>query len=455
MQVLEQADADSGAVESSQTSLPPGPQLPGIFQGLSYLLAEEWVLKTATRRYGDLFTVRMPSFGNVVVIADPSLVRQVFTVSEQFLEVGDAQQPLEVVYGPTSVLLSDGAAHRRIRRLLVPPLRRGAIARYRELIVQATHRILDSWPVGRPFEMLEQMRVLSREIIMRVVLGLDDERQLEHFSEILETMLHYASSEQMTVRYFARSIGGLSTWRSFNRARSKFDDLLYQEIARRRDSSGDSDSLLSLLLQASSSDGAPLDDQTLRDQLMTLIVGGHETPASALAWMFERLVRHPAALQRATAEALEGDREDYAECVIQETLRLRPPLSFVARRVKTPFRLGDFVLPPGTLVIPYFLLIHRRADLYPDPLSFRPSRFSDNAPPAYGWVPFGGGAHACLGGHFAYMEIKAILQTVLRRAILAPATERDEPIVRKTVTYVPKHGARVTLQARRPPHAHA
>jgi cytochrome P450 len=438
------------SVPTSASSLPPGPRLPRLVQGLLYLLSEERMLNMATQKYGDVFTVRMPSFGNVVVISDPALVRQVFTVSEEFLEVGDAQQPLEVIYGPTSVLLSDGAAHRRIRRLLVPPLRRNSIAGYRELIAHATDRLLASWPVGEPFAMLAQMRELSREIILRVVLGLSDEQQLERWSRPLANMLHFASSEQMTVRYFARSVGGLSTWRGFNRARSEFDRLLYHEIARRRqDSTADADDLLSVLLRSSTQEGTPLDDQTLRDQLMTLIVGGHETPASALAWLFERLVRHPAVLERLTAEALDCNGDAYAQCVIQETLRLRPPLAFVARRVKTPFQLGDHLLPPGTLVVPYFLLIHRRAELYPDPLAFRPERFLSTGPPAYGWVPFGGGAHACLGGHFADLEIKTILQTVLRGGVLATVADSDEPIVRKTVTYVPKYGARVTLHSRR------
>lgn len=432
------------------TGLPPGPRLPALIQGLSYLLSEERMLNLAMRKYGDVFTVKMPSFGNVVVIADPDLVKQIFTVGDDFLEVGDAQQSLEVIYGPTSVLLSDGAQHRRLRKWLVPPLRRNSITRYRTLIEQATARVMSTWPVDEPFAMLEQMRTLSCEVILRVVLGLEDEQTLQRWSVPLRKLLHYASSEQMTVRYFARSLGGLSTWRGFNRTRVRCDQLLYEEIARRRrDPDPRGEDLFSLLLRSSTDTGQPIDDRTLRDQLMTLVVGGHETPASALAWIFERLVRHPAALERLTAEALEGESDAYAEAVIQETLRLRPPLSFVARRVKVPFQLGRDLLAPGTLVVPYFLLLHRRADLYPEPLAFRPERFLDARPPAYGWAPFGGGTHACLGGHFSYLEIKTILQTVLRGGVLAGVQERDEPIVRKTITYVPKHGAMVTLQARR------
>jgi cytochrome P450 len=436
------------------TSLPPGPRFPGLLQGISYLLLEERMVNLAVKRYGDVFTVRMPSLGNVVVISDPALVRQIFTVSEELLEVGDAQQPLEVVYGPTSVLLSDGPDHRRIRRLLVPPLRPKSIERYREIIERAANRLLVSWPVGESFAMLPQMRALSCEIILRVVLGLDDERDLERWSLPLRRMLHFAGSEQMTVRYFARSLGGLSTWRGFNRARAECDALLYEEIARRRRTpASNADDVLGLLLRSSTLAGEPLDDRTLRDQLMTLIVGGHETPASALAWTFERLVRHPAVLERLTAEALAGDEDSYAEAVMNETLRVRPPLSFVARRVKTPFRLGDHMLAPGTMVVPYFLLIHSRSSLYPEPLAFKPERFLNVRPPAYGWVPFGGGAHACLGGHLAYLEIKTVLHTVLRSAVFATVVGEDEPIVRKTITYVPKNGARVTLRARRQPAA--
>lgn len=436
-------------LQPPRTSLPSGPRLPGLLQGLSYLLWEERMVKLVVRKYGDVFTVRMPSLGNVVVIADPDLVRRVFTVAERFLEVGDAQQPLEVLYGPTSVLLSDGAGHRYLRRLLVPPLRRSSIERYRQVIAQAAERMLASWPVGVPFAMLPQMRELSCEIILRVVLGIEHANELERWSVPFRKMLALAGSEQMTVRYSARALGGLRTWRTFNRARAECDALIYEEIGRRRGHPDpQADDVLGVLLRSSTHDGRQLDDLTLRDQLMTLIVGGHETPAGALAWAFERLVRHPQMLERLAREALDGGDSGYAEAVIHETLRVRPPLAFVARRVKSPFRLGDHVLAPGTVVLPYFMLIHGRADLYPEPQVFRPERFLKERPPAYGWVPFGGGAHACLGAHFAYLEIKTILHTVLRGVELATVVDQGEPVVRKTITYIPKHGARVTVKAR-------
>jgi cytochrome P450 len=425
--------------------MPPGPRLPSALQGLAYLAAEKRLIDLAVRRYGDVFSARMPSLGNVVVISDPALVRQIFTVDEQYLEVGDAQQPLEVVYGPTSVLLSDGAEHRRLRKLLVPPLRPGAIEDYRAIIERATERLLPSWPVGRPFPMLPQMRALSCDVILQVVLGINDAQERDRWSRTFLRMLHLAGSEQMTVRYFLRSLGGLSTWRSFKRAKADCDALLYAEIARRRaQPDREGNDILTLLARSEQ-----LDDRTLRDQLMTLIVGGHETPAGALSWSFERLVRHPAALRRLTDEAVDGRKDSYAQAVVQETLRVRPPLSFVARRVTAPFRLGRYTLSPGTLVVPYFLLIHARPELYEAPMEFRPERFLDRRPPAYGWVPFGGGAHACLGGHFSYLDMKTVLHTVLRSAVLATEETAGERIVRKTITYVPEKGARVTLRARR------
>jgi cytochrome P450 len=438
--------ADGSLAEPENvTSLPPGPRLPSVLQGLSYLLAEKSTVDLATRRYGEIFTTRMPSLGNVVVISNPALVRQIFTVGETYLEVGEAQQPLEVVYGPTSVLLSDGAEHRRLRKLLVPPLRPGAVAHYREIVERTTARMLSSLPLGKPFPMLDQMRALSCDVILQVVLGIRDPQERERWSRPFRRMLHFAGSEQMTIRYCMRSLGGLSTWSSFQRARAECDSLLYGEIARRRAVPDENaNDILTLLLRS-----GQLDDRTLRDQLMTLIVGGHETPAGALAWAFERLVRHPAALERLTAEAIQGDEDSYAEAVVQETLRVRPPLSFVARRVTKPFRLGSHTLPPGTTIVPYFSLIHHRPDLYERPSEFLPERFLGAHPPAYGWVPFGGGAHACLGGHFAYLEIKTVLHTVLRGAVFDTVAGSDEPIVRKTITYVPKRGARVVLRARR------
>jgi cytochrome P450 len=240
-------------------------------------------------------------------------------------------------------------------------------------------------------------------------------------------------------------------WRRFDRARAACDRLIYAEIARRRRNPGleQADDVVALLLRARTEDGEALDDALVRDQLITLVVGGHETPASTLAWAFERLVRHPHAMARLTEEAREGSTHDYAEAVIQETLRLRPPIVFVARRVKAPFELAGHLLPEDTLVIPYFPLIHRRPELYPQPLAFQPERFEGVRPPRYGWVPFGGGAHACLGGQFAYLELETVLHALTRRGTFAAPRRRDEPMRRKTITIVPARGGEVVLTERR------
>jgi hypothetical protein len=432
-------------------SLPLGPPLPPIAQVLPYVLLEERAVAWAVERYGDAFTCQLPSFGKAVIVTNPEDVRQIFTTHESVLEVGEAQQPLEVVYGPRSILLTDGPPHTRLRKVLVPPLRASAMAHYRGVMERAAERALERWPLGRPFAFMPEARDITLEIILRAIVGIDDERRLREWTGPFHRMLHLAASEEMSVRYVLRDVGGLRLWRRFNRARAACDRLVYAEIARRRRDPGleEADDIVALLLRARTPEGEPLDDAYVRDQLITLLVGGHETPASTLAWAMERLVRHPEAMERLTAEAREGTDDAYAEAVIQETLRLRPPIVFVARRVKAPFELAGHRLPTGTLVVPYFPLIHRRPDLYPDPLAFKPERFLGRRPPAYGWVPFGGGAHACLGGQFAYLELKATLHTLLRRGVFAPSTAADEPMQRRTITMVPRHGAQLLLRGRR------
>ena len=250
--------------------------------------------------------------------------------------------------------------------------------------------------------------------------------------------------------WLRRDLAPLSPWRRFVRLRTQVDRLIFEEIARRREDPelAERDDILSLLLQARDDEGAPMTDRELRDELVTLLVAGHETTATALAWAFERLLRHPEALDRLTAEARGSGEDAYADAVVQETLRLRPPLPAVGRMLTEDAEIAGRALPAGVRLAPSIHLVHRRADLYPDPAAFRPERFLDHPPETYGWLPFGGGVRRCLGASFATFEMKIVLRTILARARLGAAESRSEPVRRRAIVLAPARGGRAILVER-------
>jgi cytochrome P450 len=238
----------------------------------------------------------------------------------------------------------------------------------------------------------------------------------------------------------------MSPWVRFLKVRDEVDAALFDEIARRRDdpSLPDRTDIFSMLMQARDEDGAPLTDRELRDELVTLLVAGHETTATGLAWAFERMVRHPGGLAQLAAD----DAREYADAVVQETLRLRPPIPIVARRVvNEPYQLGEREIPVGTMVAPCIYLVHRRADLYQDPYAFRPERFLEQPPETYSWLPFGGGMRRCIGASFAVLEMSTILRTVARAMRLSPAGDGPELITRRAIVFAPSRGGEVVVSA--------
>ena len=200
--------------------------------------------------------------------------------------------------------------------------------------------------------------------------------------------------------------------------------------------------ILSLLVEARHEDGSAMSDQELRDELMTLLVAGHETTATALAWALERLVRHPDKLDCLRAEVAAGE-DEYLEAVVKETLRLRPILPLVARRLTEPMEIGGHLLPAGVTVTPCIYLIHRRPDVYPEPRRFRPERFLEQPAGTYTWIPFGGGVRRCLGASFAMFEMKAVLSQLVASRSLAPAQPASERVWRRSITLTPQHGGQV------------
>jgi cytochrome P450 len=422
--------------------LPPGPRVPPLLNALRYARDPLGFFPRLRERYGDVFTVSFPDFRKVVYLAEPSLVRELFTGDPAQLHAGEANATLlEPAVGPSSVLTLDGDEHMRQRKLLLPPFHGKAVERYRDIIRAAARRDLATWPVGEPFGIRPHTQSITLEVILRAVYGLDDPARFRRAHQVVDTFA--TRSDALLLPSFMHR-GRRGPWGRFIRSREALDELVYEEIAlRRAESNGDMrDDVLSLLMRAQHEDGSPLTDRELRDELVTVVGAGHETTATALAWAVERLVRHPEAMERLRAD------EDgaYTDAVIHETLRTRPVIVDVARKLTAPLRIAGHDLPAGTLVLASITSVHARADVYPEPEAFRPERFVDDGPGTYTWIPFGGGVRRCLGAAFAQEEMRIVLREIAARAELLPADPRPERPRMRNVTIAPEHEGRVVLE---------
>lgn len=431
------------------TSFPPGPRTPALLQMLTYGRDPIGFFVRLQRRHGDVFSASFPSFGRVVYVAEPALVKEVFTGDPTRFHAGEANaNVLEPVLGPNSVLTLDEDEHMRQRKLLLPPFHGESVLRYGELIREITERNMETWPVGRPFALRARTQAITLAVILRAVFGV---REQERFARARLLIGEFAQRSHPVILFpfLRRDLGRFSPWVRFQRARAALDGFIYEEIARRRaeGDGADRDDVLSLLLRATHDDGSPMSDEELRDELVTVIGAGHETTATALAWAFERLLRTPRALVR-LRESVESGEDGYLDATIQETLRVRPVLTDVARKLTARTEIGGYTIPAGTLVLPAIAALHHREDLYPDPHEFRPERFLEGQTDAYGWIPFGGGVRRCIGAAFAQYEMRIVLKAILERAELRAASPRPERVRVRNITVAPARGTRVVLERR-------
>ncbi len=402
-------------------------------------------MEECRRRYGDGFTLRITHEGTWVFLSDPDAVKQVFTGDPRLLHAGEANIVLLPVLGSNSVLLLDDAAHMSQRKLMLPPFHGERLKGYAATIAEVARAELDRWPLGRPLKALPSMQALTLEVIMRTVFGVQDGERKERLGGSLSDALRFGGDPRRMGLLAALGPKRVARMKLFRRVLDPADSLVYEEIRARRNA-GDleqREDIMSLLLQARHEDGSPMSDQELRDELVTLLVAGHETTATSLTWALERLVRHPEILERLR----DGD-DDYADAVVKETLRLRPTVSIVLRRLKEPMEIGGRLLPAGVNVAPCIYLMHRRADVYPDPLAFRPERFLEGQGGTYTWIPFGGGVRRCIGASFAQLEMRIVLQTLARRLELRPADARPERPNRRAIFLTPARGGEIVAQAR-------
>ena len=447
------------------TSLPPGPRWPALAQTVAWAVSLPWMLDRCSERYGEMFTMRFfPSGRRIVVVSGAELVKQVFTAPPEVAPSAAGVSPIAPVMGPSSVLTLTGPEHIRQRRLLLPPFHGERMKEYEDVIVGATRRDLASWPRGAPMALQERTRAITLEVILRAVFGVEAERMAALrdavgalFGPLTLPMLLRVALTRPTLE---RPKGG------FGRALDRLDEVIYAELARRRAQPdlGERTDILSLLLCARDEQGVAMSDAELRDELVTLLLAGHETTATSVAWAIERLVRDPDRLARLTAEIDAGEGDEYMQAVVHETLRVRPVVPLVVRILREPLRVGGHELPTGTRVAPSIWLTNRDPRVYDAPREFRPERFLGRQLETFAWIPFGGGIRRCIGASFALLEMRLMLRTIL--AELEPSLPHDVPrgrlpipgrrrgfeqgerIRRRAITLVPAGGTRVVWRER-------
>jgi cytochrome P450 len=408
-------------------------------------------LESGRRRFGDAFSVRFPGFERpMVMLSDPEAIRALYTAPEHGLPPGRTVTLLPIL-GPRSVLLLEGREHIARRKLMLPPFHGERMRSYEQIIREVTEREMSGWSDDQPFALHPHMQAITLQVILEAVFGVTDPVRGGQLAERLPLLLGETSSPALQLRFvLANRLGRGDPFARLKEISEGIDELLFAEIAERRADPGlaEREDILSLLIAAKFEDGGVMSDQELRDQLLTLLLAGHETTATGLAWSFDLLLRHPTVLARLIDE-VDKDEQAYLRAVVWESLRLRPVVPLAGRRLASELQAGDLSLPAGSDVTPAIWLTHTRADLYPEPYAFRPERFLDEPPGGYGWIPFGGGVRRCLGASFAELEMRVVLETVLRGSSLRAVDSKAERIARRNVTFSPRRGTRVRSRPRR------
>jgi cytochrome P450 len=428
------------------TALPDGPAEPPVVQTLRWLARPISFLESCRRRFGEAFSVRFLGFQSpMVMVSDPEAIQALYSARENGLPPGRTLA-LGPVLGERSVLLLEGREHLARRRLMLPPFHGERMRAYESIVAEVVARDVERWPAGQAFAIHPHMQAVTLEVILRAVFGVTDPERRRRLSDSLSRLLGSTASASVQFRVLlARRVGGPDPLEGFRALTREIDALLAAEIADRR--ADPREDILSMLVGARFEDGEPMEDREIRDQLMTLLLAGHETTATGLAWTFDLLLRHPAALARLVDEVDAGE-DAYLRAVVAESLRLRPVVPLAGRRLHAELRVDGHVLPPGTDITPAIWLTHTRADRYAEPFAFRPERFLGDAPSTYAWIPFGGGVRRCLGAAFAEMEMRVALAEILRRRALRAASPRAERVARRNVTFSPSKGTRVLATAR-------
>lgn len=451
----------------SQHSLPPGPALPRFLQLFHWVFRPIPFMEECRSRYGDWFTLRLRKRLTFVFTSDPEAIRQVFAGDPHQLRAGAANVVLKPLLGEHSLLLLDGDSHAEERKLMMPPFHGERMHAYGEIMRKVSDRSLQCWPEQEPFPIHPKMQAITLDVILKTVLGLSENETYRRLHELLTRLLSITTRPLRLlmvgpggeVRYsgFQSALGRFSPWGQAVQIMREVDKILFAEIARRRKLTEEGrEDVLTMLIGARDEDGRAMTDQELRDEMMTLLVAGHETTATALSWVFCRLVEHSHVLEKTVAEIEQAQAGGpispkqvtelrYLDSVVKETLRLNPIVPVVGRCLQAPLEIAGRVLPAGVIVAPCIYLTHRRPDLWEEPEKFEPARFLVKRPGSHEFFPFGGGVRRCLGMAFALYEMKIVVAQVLTRVVLGRAPGYRPRLVRRGITFAPSEGMPVVV----------
>ncbi len=423
----------------------PGPSLPRILQSWLGVTRPVKARLAMRERYGSLFQSNDLIAGQMFHVADRELVAQMFKWKPADYDVAEPRELMAPVLGSASLLLLDGDRHMRMRKLMLPPFHGDAVAGYSDVIAEITHAEMSTWRVGDKVRTRTLAQRITMEVIIRTVFGITDPERIAELRRLLPRL----SSISPLVLLLRNTPGRFGPWASFIRHRDRVDALLYEEITRRRTgaSDGSARDILGLLLEARDEHGAPLTDAELRDEVITLLLAGHETTATSIGWAFERLLRTPLALTRLSEELERGGGSEYLDAVIKETLRVRPVVTEVFRAPSRPIEFGGYRFDAGAQLAASLMLIQYDPELFPEPFVFRPERFLEGAPDSYTWIPFGGGVRRCIGAAFAQLEMKVVIATILSRAKLRAPRSKPEVARFRGITLLPSRGGEAIIEA--------
>lgn len=433
-----------------QQELPAGPRMPSPLQTLGWWKRPTGFLDRCRRRYGKRFTVRLAAQDPFIVISDPDEIKQVFTAPPDVLHPGEGTRILEPIVGPNSILLLDEGAHMTQRKLVLPAFHGQRMKGLEPMITEVAREQIGSWPRGESAPIHPRMQSLTLEVILAAVFGIRDGARLDPLRDSLTRMLDFGMNPLSLLPPARRAPFGRGPWATFLEVRARTDELIYAEIRERREREDEGGSeIINSLIGATHEDGSRMSDVEIHDELMTLLVAGHETTATQLAFTLERLTRQPEVLRNLVDAIDGGDDDQYLTAVIRESLRLRPVLLNAApRTVKKPIEVGGIVYEPRVHLLASAWLVQHDADIYPEPYAFRPERFLDSDPGTYTWIPFGGGRRRCVGASFAQLEMAIVLRELLRTTRIAAGIDGPEATRRRAITATPARGGETILSGR-------
>jgi cytochrome P450 len=431
----------------SSSTLPAGPKWTPPSTTLRWLLRPIPVMESCREQYGDVFTLRFLHEGTTVLVSHPEDVQRLFTADPTAVHTGESRRLVRPIFGVNSLTTIDEDAHAAQRRLLLPPVHGDRLRAHAEIMTEVARAEVATWKLGEPIAIAPHLRTIAFEIILRAAFGIRDTARAAPLRDAISRMLDVTASLIRMAPMMLLGPDNAQRIPFVRRMLQRVDELIYQEISRRRrepDLETRSD-ILSTLLTSEHTDGTPMSSDEIRDELVTMLIGGHESTAASLSWAIEQLARSPQIMERIRSETGEDD-ETYLDAFVKETLRARSVLPVVSRLVKTPLQLRDHTIPPGTTVAACIYLVHHRSDVYPEPYAFRPERFIESTPGTYTWIPFGGGVRRCLGRGFAMLEMKTVIRVASEQLRMRPAGESPEAVGRRAIMMVPKNGCRVVCE---------